>query len=162
MQKAFRTLFDRVRAEGKLVSGESKIGGMWHADIWRLQDVSAWLTDDGATRILKAPGLEVRECYDGTLVYDEGTAMALGALAEGYGIERRENKDSRTIVFACKCGKIDFDFLELDAAAKSDGNYEFDCPKCGRHIMFGWAPWMMDDDGDLTDVSTYYRDAARS
>ncbi len=67
----------------------------------------------------------------------------------------------QTVVFSCRCGKIDFDFLELDEAAKSDGNYEFDCPKCGRHIIFGWSPWMADAAGELKNVSTYYRNVAR-
>lgn len=83
--EAFVLVYRYVQEHGKLdppAPPGFRMGGIWHADIWRLGDLSAWLTDDGAAQMIQAPGLEVLKVLDRDLKFLRGTPEQLVALAQ--------------------------------------------------------------------------------
>ena len=57
------------------------MGGMWTVDTWQRDDVTAQLMDEGWSRRLRAPGLDVSQSGMNPVQFREGTQQLLQELA---------------------------------------------------------------------------------
>jgi len=56
------------------------IGGMWTADTWKRDSITAQLMDEGYTQRIIAPGLDVVLSGNGSVVFATGNASRLADL----------------------------------------------------------------------------------